>query len=137
MRTVLATLSGLNIVVGVLLGIMFVQADGVPPVVLAIALGLVTQGVYTLVYEAGSLHRLEPWSGRLLLVGQTVALVVGTIGFTASAVTNVNPKGGDYEFAPLAVGMLIAFHAGVALWMYALGGASGRLRIQGENQSLG
>ena len=137
MRTVLATISGVNIVVGALLGMMFVAADDVPPVVLAIAMGLLAQGAYTVAYQTGYLHRLEPWSGRLLLGGETVALLVGTFGFAASAVTNINPKGGDYEFAPLAVGLLIAFHAGVALWMYALVGASGRLRVQGENQTLG
>lgn len=121
MRTILATLSLINMAMGaLLLGLLFVT-DGTPVlVVLALALGLLIQGGYTLAYVSGRLERFEPWSLRALLVGQTVALLVGLMGFTTSALYNIDPPAGDYEYGPLTVSALIALQALATLGAYAI-----------------
>lgn len=119
MKTVLGTLSVMNALMGVGLLGLFVASEDVPPVVVAIGLGLLIQAGYTLAYMAGRLDSFAPWSLRALIVGQTVAVVVGAVGFLTSAVYNINPPGGDPEYEPLTVGALISFQASVALWIYA------------------
>jgi hypothetical protein len=122
MKTILATLSVINVLMGLmLLGLMFVAEDTPLMVVLALAIGMLAQGGYTLAYLAGVLGGFEPWSRRVLLGGQTVALVVGLSGFASSALYNLNPPGGDYEYGPLTVGALIALQGAATLWIYAVG----------------
>lgn len=122
MKTILATLSVINVLMGLmLLGLAFVAEDTLVMVVLALAIGMLAQGGYTLAYLAGVLGAFEPWSRRVLLGGQTVALVVGLSGFASSALYNLNPTGGDYEYGPLTVGALIALQAAATLWIYAVG----------------
>jgi hypothetical protein len=96
--------------------------------VLALALGLLIQAGYTLAYVAGRLERFEPWALRALLAGQTVAFVVGAVGFASSAVYNIDPPAGDYEYGPLTVGALIALQAAVTLWMFAVRERTGGVR---------
>ena len=118
MKTVLGTLSMINLVMGAaLLGLAAFTTD-MPPLVTALGLGLLIQAGYTLAYMAGRLDRFQPWSLRALLAGQTVSLLVGFFGFVSSALYNVNPPNGDYEYGPLTVGVLIAFHAAAALWIF-------------------
>ena len=120
-RTVLATLSIVNGLMGVLLLGLSALADGMPAIVTFLGIGLLIQAGYTLAYLGGILDRFEPWSLRALLAGQTLALVVGLLGFASSALFNINPPGGDNEYGPLTVGALIAMQAGVALWIFAVG----------------
>ncbi|MFB3049145.1 MAG: hypothetical protein ACE1Z9_03230, partial [Acidimicrobiia bacterium] len=69
MRTVLATLSVINGLMGLaLLGLLLVT-DDTPLVVAALGVALLIQAGYTLAYMAGALDDLEPWSLRALLVG--------------------------------------------------------------------
>jgi len=104
MKTVLVTLSLINMALGALLIGLLLVIDGTPVVVvLGLAIGLLIQGAYTLAYVYGRLERFEPWSLRALLVGQTVALVVGLMGFATSALYNIDPPAGDYEYGPLTV----------------------------------
>ncbi|GMQ84564.1 MAG: hypothetical protein BMS9Abin07_0128 [Acidimicrobiia bacterium] len=120
MKTVLAALSVINGLMGLtLLGLFVVTAD-TPLVVAALSIGLLIQAGYTLAYMAGVLDARHKWSLRALLAGQTVALLVGFFGFASSALYNINPAGGDYEYGPLTVGALIAAQAAVALWIYAV-----------------
>ncbi|MFQ5967387.1 MAG: hypothetical protein ACE5MI_07225 [Acidimicrobiia bacterium] len=119
MTTIVATLSVVNVGVGGLLTAMFLTADEVPVLVLALGIGLVAQGGYTLAYVMGLLSRWDRWTSRLLVAGQTLALVVGALGFVASFVSNINPPRGDYEYGPLAVGFLIGLHAALTLFTYA------------------
>ena len=121
MRTILATLSLINMAMGALLLGLLLVTDGTPvPVVLALALGMLIQGSYTLAYIFDRLEQFEPWALRALLVGQTVALVVGVMGFASSALYNINPPTGDYEYGPLTVSALIALQALATLGAYAV-----------------
>lgn len=121
MKTVVATLSAINGVMGVILLGLFFGAEDIPLVVLALGIAMLIQAGYTLLYLAGLLDSFEPWALRALLVGQTVAIVVGLIGFASSALYNLDPPGGDYEYGPLAVGALIALQAAATLRIYAVG----------------
>jgi hypothetical protein len=129
MKTMLATLSVINGLMGLtLLGLFLVTGD-TPLVVAALGVGLLIQAGYTLAYMAGALDDLEPWSLRALLVGQTVAVLVGFFGFVASALYNVDPPAGDYEYGPLTIGALIAMQASVALWIFAVQGRPEHARV--------
>ena len=119
-KTVLATLSVIGGVLGLFLIGLFGFTEGNPLLVLALGLGLVIQGVYTLAYMTGRLETFEPWSLRALLAGQTIALLTGLLGFVSSALYNINPPEGDYEYGPLTVGAVITVQAVTALWVYAL-----------------
>ncbi len=120
MKTILATLSAVDVLMGVLLLVVFGATDDTPLVVLALGIGMLIQAGYTLAFTAGLLAAIEPWSSRALLAGQTVALLVGSFGFLSSALYNISPTGGDYEYGPMAVGAMIALHAAVTLWMFAI-----------------
>ena len=120
MKTVLGTLSIINVLMGAGLLGLFTLGEGVPAVVALLGVGLFIQAGYTLTYMTRSLRILEPWSLRAPLVGQTAALVVGLLGFATSALYNIDPPGGDHEYGPLTVGMLIALQAGVALWIFGV-----------------
>ena len=119
MKTVLATLSLITGSIGVFLLVMFLVASAPPAVVFALGIGMLIQAGYTLAYLSGRLAGFEPWAQRLLIAGQTMALLVGSFGFLSSILYNVAPPGGDYEYGPLTVGALIAIQAATALWMHA------------------
>lgn len=92
MKTVLVTLSVVNGAMGLfLVGLYFLTDTSALPVII-LALGLILQGGYTLVYLFGRLERIEPWSGRTLLVGETLALVLGGLIFVASGLNNIAPQ---------------------------------------------
>jgi hypothetical protein len=120
MRTVLATLSAINALMGLFLLVLFVAAEDTPVIVAALGVGLLIQAGYTLAYLAGPLSRFGPWARRALIAGQTVALLVGGFGLISSTLYNIDPPGGDPEYGPLTVGALIAFQAAVTLWMFAV-----------------
>ncbi len=129
MKTVLATLSVISGLMGVTLLGLFLVTDDTPLVVAALGVGLLIQAGYTLAYMAGALDALEPWSLRALLVGQTVAVLIGFFGFVASALYNVDPPAGDHEYGPLTIGALIAVQASVALWIFAVHSRPERARV--------
>jgi hypothetical protein len=128
MRTVLATLSVINIVFGLFLMALFLVTEDNHLPVLVLAVGLVIQGGYTVWYQSGRSGRRKPWSSRALLTGETVALLIGVGGFTIAVISNINPANADYEYGPIAVSGLIAAQAAAALYFYAIG--SGVLQIE-------
>jgi hypothetical protein len=122
MRTVLATLSAINIVFGLLLIALFSFTDGSPLMGLFLAVGLIVQGGYTLWYMSDRSASGEPWTSRVLLTGETIALVIGGGGFTIAVINNINPANGDSEYGPMAVGGLIAAQAVAALYLFVVRG---------------
>ncbi len=114
-RVPLATING---AMGLFLAGLYVVTDNTPPIVIILALGLIIQGGYTLAHLMGRLEQFQPWSMRALLVGETVALVIGGLAFVASGLRNVAPPNGDYEYGPFVVGALIATQALAALVVY-------------------
>ena len=120
MKTVLATLSVVNVVFGLFVIGLFLFVDETPALVLALGVGLIAQGGYTFAYMGGAVSMLEPWSTRLLLAGQTLALLVGVAAFAVSTVNNLDPLVTDREFGPMAAGGVIAAQAAAALYLFAV-----------------
>jgi hypothetical protein len=108
MKTIVATLSVLNVAAGIGLAVLVLVMEGTPSAVLALSAVLVVQGAYTLTFLAGSLE--AGWAQALELVGSTLALVVGGIASVAAVVNNIDPVNGDPEYGPMAVAMLVAAH---------------------------
>ncbi len=109
MRTALTTLSLVNIVAGIGLGALIALTD-TPVVVTLLAGVLILQGGYTLL--ATRAHE-RPLSGRIWLIGETLALTVGGGGLLVSTVRNAGAV--DPEYGPMTVAILLTAHAVVGL----------------------
>lgn len=126
MKTVVTTTSAVNVLFGSFMAGLFLHNGPNPPLVLITAGCMMIQGGYTLWYVANESRRLEPWSSRLLLAGQTCALLVGVGGFV-EAVLNSAGASVDPEYGPVAVAGLITAQAAAALYCYAIRGRAVRL----------
>lgn len=126
MKTVLVTLSVVNVAMGVFLAVMYLVTVGNPLMMLMLALALMVQGGFTLVYLSGLFDGGEPWSLRAQLVGSTLALLVGAGGLLTSIINNVlrPPPGADVEYGPMFVAGLFAAHAVASLYTFVVGGHS-------------
>lgn len=117
MKTVVTTLSVLNIAAGIGLTVLAVAMEGTPPIVIALSAVLLIQGGYTLAYVGGLLG--SGFAQVLELAGSTLALVVGGVASVGAAIANIDPVGGDPEYGPMAVAMLIAAHGLASLIAFA------------------
>lgn len=120
MKTVLGTLAAVNVAAAAGLAGLLIFVDDVPLLVLAIALGLLLQGGYTLAYLAGALAQFEPHARQVFLIGHTLALLVGLLGAVSTVAYNINPPNGDNEYGPMTVALLILTLAVIAVWSEAL-----------------
>lgn len=130
MKSVVVTLSTVNVAMGLFLMGLLIFTGSRVPVVLMLAIGLIVQGGYTLWYVSGRMKTLEPWAIRSLLVAQTVAILVGAGGFVMAILNNINPPGGDYEYGPIAVSGLIAAQAAATLYLYAIRNNDSQVEVQ-------
>jgi hypothetical protein len=110
MKTIVATVSLLNLIAGLLLLVAFIVSPGGPPAMLAHAAALVVQGGYALGLLAGAYRRFQDAAVKVQLVGSTLALLVGLIGFSIGLVENSVMAGGDPEYGPMTVALLLAAH---------------------------
>ena len=115
MKTIVAALSILNLAAGVGLGLLYVIETGPPLVVLALSAVLVIQGGFTLALILGAFHSPQDPPRQLQLVGSTLALVVGSVGFLASLLANISSVNNDPEYGPVAITALVAAHGLVSL----------------------
>lgn len=120
MKTVVLTLSTINLLAGVSVISIWATSDGHPPVMLLVGCAVCAQGVYTMVYSTGWLESAEPWARTVLLVGSTMALLVGIGGLLAGALYNLAPGTVDPEYGPMTMAGLIAALAIAAVLAYAL-----------------
>jgi hypothetical protein len=112
-KTVLVTLSLVDLAAGIGLVVLVVTPTGTPGPVVLPGLVLLVQGGYTLGVATGRLH--ADWALRLQITGSTLALLVGAAAVIAGAVQNVHPVNGDPEFAPMTIALLLALHGLVSL----------------------
>lgn len=93
----------------------FRHNEGMPIVVLFVALSLFVQGVFTI----GHLGRLwKRWripSFQLFVIGESAAALVGGVAILQGVLYNLRPVNGDYEFGPLLAATLMATQAGIGL----------------------
>lgn len=123
MKTVVTTLSVLNVAAGVGLAVLAAFVEGTPPMVFALSAVLLVQGAYTLAFMAGVLG--SGFAQVVELAGSTLALVVGGVATVGAAIANIDPVNGDPEYAPMAVAMLIAAHGLASLVAF-----TGRQRVR-------
>lgn len=115
MKTVLATLAALGALAGLALMSWWFIAEPSPRVIPLIGVGLVLQGGYTLwVLIHTSNEPASPWP---LLVGQTIALLVGLGGLVSATVASL--ASADPEYGPITLSGLIAAQAMAALYLFA------------------
>jgi hypothetical protein len=114
-RLALTLTSAVNAVAGATLTSLwyrFRHDDGMPIVVLLVALSLFIQGAFSLG------HLLELWkrwgipSFLLFVAGESAAALVGGVAILQGVLYNLHPVNGDYEFGPLLAASPLKTHTG-------------------------
>ncbi len=95
-----------------LLWLMIEEFGDVPRWLGLIALGLIIQGGYTLIWLSGRLQRWQRWASGLFAAGETTALVAGVFA-TFGVVSAFDDS--DPEYAPLMIAVVVAVHGLVGL----------------------
>lgn len=116
-RTVLMTLSVMCLLAAAMLTVLWLADWPGPVEVPVLAAALALQGGFTAWFLSGS--RFEV-ARQLLLIGETVALLVGAGGLLVATVNNIGAA--DHEYGPIAVAGLIGAHAAATLYVYAIRG---------------
>lgn len=104
----------------------FRHDDGMPIIVLFVALSLVIQGTFTLGHLRGLWKRWRFASFQLFVTGESAAALVGGVAILQGVVYNLSPINGDYEFGPLLAATFMATQASLGLiyaarnWEFAL-----------------
>lgn len=114
MRKLLVVLSVVNVLAGVALMVLFALIRPMAPGAAFLAIVLIVQGGYTLLYHWRGWERSE--SAYFVLTGASViALVVGGVAFVFTAMRTLDPDNLDPEYGPLLAISLVTGHAAFAL----------------------
>jgi hypothetical protein len=123
LRIALILASIVNVAAGLGLGglwLKFRHDEGMPIVVLFVALSLFIQGGFTLGHLRG------PWrQWSLFVAGEGAAALVGAVAILQGVVYNLQPTNGDYEFGPLLAATLMTTQAAIGLIFAARSGEIG------------
>jgi preprotein translocase subunit SecY len=118
LRLSLIATSLANIVAGLGLGVMWYRYrddEGMPIIVLFVALSLLIQGAFTL----GHINELwKRWgipSFQLFVTGEVAAALVGGVSILQGVLYNLHPVNGDYEFGPLLAATFMTTQAAIGL----------------------
>jgi len=109
MRTVIATLSVINILAGAGLAVLFF-VDSSPSVVAVLSAALMVQGIFTVAVLVGAVGRHPEVTRHIQLAGSTLAFVVGSVGILTGMATNLAANNTDPEYGPTTIAMLLAMH---------------------------
>jgi len=118
LRLVLFVSSLANAAAGVALGSLwfkFRHDDGMPIIVLLVALSLLVQGGYTVGHLTGLWKRWGIPSFTLFVAGESAAALVGGVAILQGVLYNLRPTNGDYEFGPLLAATLMSTQATIGL----------------------
>jgi hypothetical protein len=118
LRTALLVTSIANAAAGVGLASMwyrFRHDDGMPIVVLFVALSLFIQGAFTLGHLSGLWRRWGIPSFLLFVTGESAAALVGGVAILQGVLYNLHPVNGDYEFGPLLAATFMTTQATIGL----------------------
>ncbi len=119
MKTIVATLSILNLVAGVGLVVLYIIETSPPLVVLILSGALVIQSGFTMALLLGAFGSHQDTGRHLQLAGSSLALIVGTVGFVTGFLANINPANNDPEYGPMTIALLIAAHGMASLLAFA------------------
>ncbi len=118
LRFALTATSVTNAAAGAALASMwyrFRHDEGMPIIVLIVALSLVIQGTFTLGQLRGLWKRLGIPSFQLFVTGESAAALVGGVAILQGVLYNLHPINGDYEFGPLLAATLMTTQATIGL----------------------
>ena len=118
LRPVLIVTSIANAAAGVGLASMwykFRHDDGMPIVVLFVALSLFVQGVFTLGHLRGLWKRWGIPSFLFFVTGESAAALVGGVAILQGVLYNLHPINADYEFGPLLAATFMTTQAAIGL----------------------
>jgi hypothetical protein len=118
LRAALLVMSLANSAAGIVLGSLYFRYnhdDGMPIIVLFVALSLLVQGGFTIGYLAGLWRRWQSASAQLFVIGEFAAGLVGSVTALQGILYNIHPTNGDYEFGPLMASVLMTAQAVLGL----------------------
>lgn len=112
-RLALGTISVGSIGLAALLGWMAIEESrDIHPLVPVVALALLIQGGFTLLWLAGRLGTQGKFATDVFVVGEVVALLIGAMAASAAVMTIAD---GDPEYGSMLVGVVAATHALIGL----------------------
>jgi len=118
LRPTLIVTSIVNVAAGAGLASMwyrFRHDDGMPVIVLFVALSLFIQGAFTLGHLRGLWKRWGIPSFLLFVTGESAAALVGGVAILQGVLYNLRPINGDYEFGPLLAATFMTTQATIGL----------------------
>lgn len=118
LKTALFVLSIINAAFGLFLtgAYFFANPDGgIPFIALATGIALIIQGGYTVLYAGGGLEAWHEMATQLFVSGETASILAGGLAALQGVLYNLHPRNGDYELAPMTLGILMAVQAIVGL----------------------
>ncbi len=107
MKIVVGTMALLNIATGV--GFFALAAILTESPLAGFGIVLLVQGGYTILYLGGKLQRFGPVAEILLVVGGTLALVLGTLGTIHGVIISFRPDPVVPALAAVAAAVLVTF----------------------------
>jgi len=93
----------------------FRHDEGMPIVVLFVALSLFVQCAFTLRHLSGLWKRWRIPSVPLFVPGESAAALVGGVAILQGVLYNLHPINGDYEFGPLLAATFMTTQATIGL----------------------
>ena len=122
LRAALLVTSLANVSAGIALGSLYFRYrgnEGMPVLVLLVALALFVQGGFTLGYLAGLWRRWKSLSTQLFVAGEFAAALVGSAGTLQGVLYNLQPVNGDREYGPMTAAIFMTVQALIGL-LYAV-----------------
>lgn len=92
--------------------------EGFPSIAIATGVAVFLQGAYTLLYIAVLQGGGEFWR-TALLGGHGLAAFAGGLAVLSGVIYNLHPKNGDYELAPMSMGIIMFGLAALSI-LYAV-----------------
>ncbi|HEV8123763.1 MAG TPA: hypothetical protein VGP80_05960 [Gemmatimonadales bacterium] len=115
LKIALQTLALLNTLLGAALAAAGVK-EQFPSEAIAVGLAVFFQGAYTLLYPVALQPRRRDVFRLLFVGGHGAAALVGGLTFLSTLLSNLHPRNGDVELAPMAMGFFLFVLAATALF---------------------
>jgi hypothetical protein len=107
------------------LWLKFRHEEGIPIIVLFVALSLMVQGGFTLGHLPGWWERWGIPSFQLFALGESAAALVGGVAILQGVIYNLRPINGDYELGPMLAATFMTTQATIGLIHVARSGELG------------
>ena len=115
LKVLLMTIGLMNTLLGAGLAAAGVK-EQFPSEAIALGLAVFFQGAYSLLYPAILQPKRRDIFRILFIGGHGASALVGGLGFLSGLWYNLHPRNGDYELAPMAMGLFIFTLAATALF---------------------